>query len=206
LKLCGLNILIECRERFDTRDEPRISSLKEVATINCKKHTQNHVSQTNAGVKEEGHLSCGFEARSDDPKETVEESSSKADSNANEMVDEVEARDQKSYDTIETDYNEILEEKECSDYNYDETSASYDWISPISRPKSYWEELRQEWYREMLDFGSGNDERRELLQRYLTYCVLVYFTFSLCTLSNCSVQDIITWFHGWSTGAIKFSL
>jgi hypothetical protein len=182
LKLCGLNILIECRERFDTRDEPRISSLKEVATINCKKHTQNHVSQTNAGVKEEGHLSCGFEARSDDPKETVEESSSKVVSNANEMVDEVEARDQELYDTIETDYNEILEEKECSDYNYDETSASYDWISPISRPKSYWEELRQEWYREMLDFGSGNDERRELLQRYLTYCVLVYFTFSLCTI------------------------
>ncbi|XP_045823999.1 uncharacterized protein LOC123916563 [Trifolium pratense] len=166
------SVIMQLRERFDTRDERRISSLKEVTVIHCKKHTQNPVSQTNAGVKEEEHLSCGFEAQNDDPKETVEESSSKVDSNANEMVDEVEARDQQLYDTIETDYNEILEEKECSEYNYDETSASYDWISSISRPKSYWEELRQEWYREVLDFGSGNDERRELLQRKTVSTVL----------------------------------
>ncbi|GAU13754.1 hypothetical protein TSUD_82630 [Trifolium subterraneum] len=166
------SVIMQLKERFDTRDEQRISSQKEVTDIHCKKHTENPMSQTNACVKEEGHLSCGFEARNDDPKETVEESSPKVDSNSNEMVDEVEARDQQLYDTIETDYNEILEEKEYSDYNYDETTASYDWISPISRPKSYWEKLRQEWYRKILDFGSSNDERRELLQRKTVSTVL----------------------------------
>jgi hypothetical protein len=207
--------LIECRERFNTKDEQRTSSLVEVSgprsidretvnnttqlnkfhttyqlnkenvcskivtNIHTKKNKLNVVSQTRADIqeevvsqtrtdiqKEETHISYGFEPQNHGPTEIPVESSSKVDSNANDITDKVEARDQQLYDTIETNYyNEMLEEKEFSDYNYDEISASYDWASPISRPRSYWEELRQEWYKEMLDFASDNDERRKLLER-----------------------------------------
>jgi len=229
-----LIFLIECRERFNTKDEQRTSSLIEVSeprsidreTVNnttqfnkfnttiqlnkenvCSKtitniHTkknklnvvsqtradikeeahiiygfdpQNHgpkevgvVSQTRADIKEEARIIYGFDPQNHGPKEIPVESSSKVDSNTNDITDKVEAKDQQLYDTIETNYyNEMLEEKEFSDYNYDEISASYDWASPISRPRSYWEELRQEWYKEMLDFASDNDERRKLLERYI---------------------------------------
>lgn len=141
---------------------------KIVTNIHTKKNKLNVVSQTRADIKEEAHIIYGFDPQNHGPKEIPVESSSKVDSNVNDITDKVEARDQQLYDTIETNYyNELLEEKECSDYNYDEISASYDWASPISRPRSYWEELRQEWYKEMLDFASDNDERRKLLERYL---------------------------------------
>lgn len=196
--------LIECRERFNTKDEQKTSSLTEVSeprsidretinntaqlnkfhttnqlnkeivcskivtNIHTKKNKLNVVSQTRADIKEEAHIIYGFDPQNHGPKEIPVELSSKVDSNANDITDKVEARDQQLYETIETNYyNEMLEEKECSDYNYDEISASYDWASPISRPRSYWEELRQEWYKEMLDFASDNDERRKLLERYL---------------------------------------
>ncbi|KAL1328396.1 hypothetical protein HN51_038261 [Arachis hypogaea] len=71
----------------------------------------------------------------------------------------------KQQQCTENCYDEIEEEEEeIDDQTYDEDS-SYDWISPISRPRSYWEERRQEWYREMLGYGSDNDEIRNLLQR-----------------------------------------
>lgn len=164
MKLGGLNILIECRERFSTRDEQRNSSLIELSKPRLI--PKNLVSQTSAYIKEEAHLCSGFEVPNDSPKETIEASSSNTGSNTNiETSDNVGTRDQLSYDTIETSCSEMMEENDCSDYNYDETRESYDWASLISRPRSYWEELRQEWYREMLNFGSHNDERRKLLER-----------------------------------------
>nr|KYP50117.1 Protein neuralized [Cajanus cajan] len=59
--------------------------------------------------------------------------------------------------------DEIEDEVEDIDHNCDETN--YDWISEISRPRSYWEERRQEWYREMLETGSHNEDIRTLLER-----------------------------------------
>ena len=189
--------IMQLREKFNTRDE-QISlgretvksntqldkihtaneinkdnvCCKKVADIKTKIHSHNAVSKTSADVKEETKPSYVFEARNDDPKETISASYSKSDSNTNETDDKVEEREQQSYDTIETSYNEMLEEKDCSDYDCDETGESYDWASPISRPRSYWEELRQEWYREMLNFSSHNDERRKLLERRTVSTVL----------------------------------
>ncbi|XP_061342437.1 uncharacterized protein LOC133288643 [Gastrolobium bilobum] len=135
--------------------------------IHCKEPIQNPESQTSADNKKEAHPPSSdvtfqgtlFEAQNDDPKETVGACSSMADSNANETAYEVEASEQQY---AASSYNET-EEEEANDHYYNE--ASYDWISPISRPRSYWEERRQEWYREMLDFGSDNDEIRKLLER-----------------------------------------
>ncbi|KAJ1399975.1 Zinc finger, RING-type [Sesbania bispinosa] len=139
-------------------------------TVYCKEPTQNSVSQTSADDKEQAHPSSDatfqgtcFEAQNVDTKETIGASPSIAESNANETAEKVEAREQQ-YATAETSYDEIVEEEEASDQNYDE--ARYDWTSHISRPRSYWEELRQEWYREMLDFGSDNDERHHELGDY----------------------------------------
>ncbi|KAJ1430519.1 Zinc finger, RING-type [Sesbania bispinosa] len=136
--------------------------------VHCKETTQNSVPQTSADGKEQAHPSSDatfqgsfFEAQNVDTKETIGASSSIADSNANETANKEEAKEQQ-YAIAETSYDEIVEEDEASDQNYDE--ARYDWTSHISRPRSYWEELRQEWYREMLDFGSDNDERRKLLE------------------------------------------
>ena len=143
--------------------------------IHYAEPAQNSMFQASANNKEEALPSsyvtfqgkC-FEAQNDDPKETISTSSSVADSNANanEMANVVEASDQQ-YAESSYEYDEIAEEEEVGDENYDE--ASYDWISPISRPRSYWEALRQKWYKEMLDFGSNNDEIRNLLQRYTKY-------------------------------------
>lgn len=166
------------------------SSSKTVSStgIHCKEPAQNSISQTSADKNKEAHPSSDvtfqrtlFEAPSDDAKETTEASSSIADSNANEAVDKVEASYQKQHATAEPSYDEIVEEEEASDQNYDE--ARYDWISQISRPRSYWEELRHAWYQKMLDFGSHNDDRRNLLERYNDF-ILLCFTFSLYTLIN----------------------
>lgn len=150
-----------------------------VTSIQCKKHTQHSVSQTSAFNREEAHPSSD----NDGMKETVGASSSTADSCANETTDKVEARYQQ-HDTAETSYEDIVEEEEASDQNCaGEARASYDWTSDISRPRSYWEERRQEWYKEMLGFGSDNNEIRKLLERYTCF-TLICFTFSLYTLIN----------------------
>ncbi|CAI8617702.1 unnamed protein product [Vicia faba] len=165
------SVIMQLRERFNRRDEQRTSSLMELSKPRLI--SKNSVSQTSAYTKEEAHLCSGFEAQNNTPKETVEALSLKTDSNTNiKTPDNVETRDQQSYDTIETNCSEIMEENDCSDYNYDETRESYDWASLISRPRSYWEELRQEWYKEMLNFGSHNDERRKLLERRTVSTVL----------------------------------
>ncbi|PON83565.1 43kDa postsynaptic protein [Trema orientale] len=59
--------------------------------------------------------------------------------------------------------NDIAEELEDNYFQYAETS--YDWITDISRPRSYWEDRRQEWYQEMLNSNSENVEIRQLLER-----------------------------------------
>lgn len=71
----------------------------------------------------------------------------------------------------DSSYEEMVDELEEIDHNYNE--SNYDWISEISRPRSYWEERRQAWYREMLDTGSPKEDIKELLQRYI---MLNFFT------------------------------
>ncbi|OIV91662.1 hypothetical protein TanjilG_26515 [Lupinus angustifolius] len=126
-----------------------------------------------------------LEAQHIDSKETAEAIPTVTESNVNTMEDEVEISNQE-YTMAETSYDETLDEDEDEeasnqhyaessygeiveaiedifDTNYDENS--YDWISEISRPRSYWEERRQEWYREMLDTESHNEDICKLLER-----------------------------------------
>ncbi|KAL5577965.1 hypothetical protein UlMin_019664 [Ulmus minor] len=58
---------------------------------------------------------------------------------------------------------DVVEELEESYQQYVETN--HDWISEISRPISYWEDRRQEWYHEMLNSNSEKVEIRQLLER-----------------------------------------
>ncbi|KAL5158211.1 Protein neuralized [Glycine soja] len=130
-----------------------------------------------------------------DSQETTEASSSTIGSNLNEiMADRAETSNQQnamakssndetldeeveSYQKYaETSYEEKVEE--ASNHNYGDEmeeeveeieqncyETNYDWISEISRPRSYWEERRQAWYREMLETGSQNEDIRRLLER-----------------------------------------
>lgn len=64
-----------------------------------------------------------------------------------------------------------LAEGEEETYEHEHfAETNYDWISEISRPRSYWEDLRQTWYREMLSSSSENEEIRQLLERYARFC------------------------------------
>ncbi|XP_048132061.1 uncharacterized membrane protein DDB_G0293934 isoform X2 [Rhodamnia argentea] len=63
--------------------------------------------------------------------------------------------------TEEQDTNNANEEEEW----YRERGGRYDWFSDICRPRSYWEDRRQEWYREMLGTNSVNEEIRQLIER-----------------------------------------
>ncbi|KAK4259871.1 hypothetical protein QN277_006159 [Acacia crassicarpa] len=60
----------------------------------------------------------------------------------------------------------VYEEIEEVEINYGSETDNFDWISQISKPKSYWEDLRQAWYKEMLDNNeSQKDDICQLLQR-----------------------------------------
>lgn len=66
--------------------------------------------------------------------------------------------------------DEIMEEQSNDNANeeeewYREHGGTYDWFRDISRPRSYWEDRRQEWYREMLGTNSVNEEIRQLIER-----------------------------------------
>ncbi|KAJ4843029.1 hypothetical protein Tsubulata_005878 [Turnera subulata] len=66
---------------------------------------------------------------------------------------------------IEEEEEEEEEEYEDADDQQDYYEDSYDWFSEIARPRSYWEDIRQAWYNEVLTTTSDNDERRKLLER-----------------------------------------
>ncbi|XP_056163479.1 flocculation protein FLO11-like isoform X2 [Syzygium oleosum] len=66
--------------------------------------------------------------------------------------------------------DDITEEQDADNANeeeewYRERGGTYDWFRDISRPRSYWEDRRQEWYREMLETNSVNEEIRQLIER-----------------------------------------
>ncbi|XP_044508069.1 transcriptional regulator ATRX [Mangifera indica] len=73
------------------------------------------------------------------------------------------------------DTSEIAESSNCGDgteleeeeiyYQGQSVNPHSDWISEISRPRSYWEDCRKEWYQEMLSSSSGNNEIRQLIER-----------------------------------------
>ncbi|KAJ7969383.1 RING/U-box superfamily protein [Quillaja saponaria] len=101
------------------------------------------------------------EAQNLNSQETAETTASTNGWDENEIAEEVDESSNQQY--AEASYDEKEEELEESYQLYDDTN--YDWISNISRPRSYWEDLRQAWYREMLTTGSDKREIRQLLER-----------------------------------------
>lgn len=70
--------------------------------------------------------------------------------------------------------NEVTEEEEDHYQQYFDETDDYDWFSNISRPRSYWEGLRQAWYEEVRNTTSNNEEIRQLLERYkIFYCLFI---------------------------------
>ena len=148
-------------------------------------HTTEPMPQTSANFKEgetQQSSSITCQGTCIGSEEVVKTTPSVADSNGNGIVDEEEARDQQ-YNRVEASHDEALEEEEASEQQYAESHCpdtpeepeaseqyyyeepSYDWITNISRPRSYWEDRRRAWYREMLETGSDNEEICQLLQR-----------------------------------------
>ncbi|KAI4311792.1 hypothetical protein MLD38_036658 [Melastoma candidum] len=70
---------------------------------------------------------------------------------------------QQSLDTCSPSSSWFEEEEEFDEELLSE--SNYDWISRISRPRSYWEDRRQSWYKEMLEQESTKEDIRQLLQR-----------------------------------------
>ncbi|OIW18091.1 hypothetical protein TanjilG_01180 [Lupinus angustifolius] len=166
--------------RSPCRDREIVSNITQLDNIPTENQLgkYTHHRTFDANDEEKAHLSSDvtfqgtcYEAQNDDLKEIIgtscfvasssDQHYTTAETNYDEKEEEAESHQQ--YDA--SSYNEIEEDEESIDQNYDDTGASYDWISPISRPRSYWEERRQEWYREILHFGADNDERRTLLER-----------------------------------------
>ncbi|KAI4332099.1 hypothetical protein L6164_017036 [Bauhinia variegata] len=93
--------------------------------------------------------------------DTIQESNYQQNATAENSYDDITEDEEASYQQYaESGYDD---EVDASEHNYDETS--YDWMSQISRPRSYWEDQRKAWYREVLDAGSHNEEIRQLLER-----------------------------------------
>ncbi|KAK7303829.1 hypothetical protein RJT34_14746 [Clitoria ternatea] len=135
-----------------------------------------------------------FQAQHYDSQEPAEATTSMTDSNPNEATtDRVETSNEQN-DMAKSSYDVTVNEEEASNQQYAEPSyeeisnqnyaencydeteeaeeinqindeTNYDWISEISRPRSYWEQLRQAWYGEMLNTDSHNEDIRKLLER-----------------------------------------
>lgn len=164
-------------ENSSTTDQLNKDASSEIAhgtTSHAVKLTQNSVSLTRKkdqpSSKIKSQETC-FEARNEYAKETSEAATSVTDSNVNEKEEEEISQqyDETGYDCAadeegsDQNYAESICE-EMVDENYD--GNSYDWFSEISRPRSYWEERRQAWYKEMQDTGSPKNDIQVLLQRY----------------------------------------
>ncbi|XP_010537083.1 PREDICTED: uncharacterized protein LOC104811913 [Tarenaya hassleriana] len=57
------------------------------------------------------------------------------------------------------------EEEQYADYDSYNVYSTYDWINEISRPRSYWEDLRKQWYLEVLNTDSPKEDIRRLIER-----------------------------------------
>ncbi|WVZ19905.1 hypothetical protein V8G54_007227 [Vigna mungo] len=131
---------------------------------NSKETSEATTSMTGSGLKEmtdraEAEQNGNTKSSND---ETVNEedisNEQYAESSCQETVEEA-----SNQNYAESSYGDEMEGEE-TDQNCD-YETNYNWISEISRPKSYWEERRQAWYREMLETGSQNEDIRRLLER-----------------------------------------
>ncbi|CAJ1975964.1 unnamed protein product [Sphenostylis stenocarpa] len=178
------------QRRKDTRNQTAQSSAN-----HATESTQKSVSQTRIDHTTEEAPPCSnvmvqetrppsdAEALHNKSEDTSETTTSTIDPNLNETTDTAETSNQQNAMTKSSN-DETVNEEETSNQNYAESSyddemeedeeeidqncddqTNNDWISEISKPKSYWEERRQAWYREMLETGSHNEDIRRLLER-----------------------------------------
>ncbi|XP_028799269.1 putative uncharacterized protein DDB_G0277255 [Neltuma alba] len=163
-------------------------------TPNPTQNPVSHIDQTKEEEEEEEEEApppCSNVSVCSEAQNAETSSSSMADLNAESEVSEnVEGREEKHNNNVsdqtsddEMEEEEEEEEGEGSEEEYDERmydeieevgnsseqsygdAANFDWTSQISKPKSYWEDRRQAWYKEMLNNESQNNDICQLLQR-----------------------------------------
>ncbi|KAK9937268.1 hypothetical protein M0R45_014069 [Rubus argutus] len=106
------------------------------------------------------------EARNFDTQETADTTSSLNNWNENAIWHgtSLEARNFDSQETADTTTSLVDWDENEDDYQY-YGETNNDWISEISRPRSYWEHIRKSWYQEMLNTNSEKGEIHQLLER-----------------------------------------
>ncbi|XP_021300232.1 uncharacterized protein LOC110428665 [Herrania umbratica] len=157
----------------NSQQHPFLDSQEIVETISSLNvYTQNKVAKEQDNHNHQLYL---------DLQETTETTTSLHSCTENEITEEQDIGDQEnlypgSQETVETatsyndpDENVITEELE-DHYQQYFAQTNYDWFSNISRPRSYWEGLRQAWYQEVLNSTSKDEEIRQLLERYMIFC------------------------------------
>ncbi|KAK4748067.1 hypothetical protein SAY87_014653 [Trapa incisa] len=65
----------------------------------------------------------------------------------------------------EEEEQEIIMEEEEEEEIVGSEEGGYEWFLGVSRPRSYWEDQRQAWYRQILETESENSDIRRLLER-----------------------------------------
>ncbi|KAG8497687.1 hypothetical protein CXB51_006773 [Gossypium anomalum] len=131
---------------------------------NVNPYSQNETAEERDNHQQ--HLSLGLE-------ETTETSLNEI-GEEQELEQDIDDKQQLHHDSQENagkatfysdnDGSEVTEELEDHYPQYfDQTN--YDWFSDISRPRSYWEDLRKAWYQEVLNTTSKNEEIGQLLER-----------------------------------------
>ncbi|KAK6283302.1 hypothetical protein POUND7_017127 [Theobroma cacao] len=152
----------------NSQQHPFLDSQEIVETISSLNvYTQNKVAKEQDNHNQHLYL---------DLQETTETTTSLHSCTENEIAEEQDIGDQEhlylgSQETAETatsyndpDENVVTEELE-DHYQQYFAQTNYDWFSNISRPRSYWEGLRQAWYQEVLNTTSKDEEIRQLLER-----------------------------------------
>ncbi|GMJ12586.1 hypothetical protein HRI_004927800 [Hibiscus trionum] len=127
----------EATEQSNHRKHPSLD-LQETkdTTISLNSSTENKIGEEREQDIDDQHHLCL------DSEEIVENTTSCSDRDDNEATEE-----------LDDHYSEYLDQ------------TDYDWFSSISRPRSYWEDLRKAWYHEVLNNTSKNEEIRQLVER-----------------------------------------
>ncbi|KAK8557769.1 hypothetical protein V6N12_009994 [Hibiscus sabdariffa] len=140
--------------------EPEIVTRNEVAKVEQEKD-QHHLSLESQQTME---TSTSLNSSVEDEIGEEEGSGNRQHLRLHSRSEDIVEKSSLSYNNDSTE-NEVTEEEEDHYQQYFDENNDYDWFSNVSRPRSYWESLRKEWYQEVLSKASKNGEIRELVER-----------------------------------------
>ncbi|KAF7801315.1 RING/U-box superfamily protein [Senna tora] len=129
----------------------------ETITIDSNENDDEEAKVEEVEEKYDNHNSSTIIAEADQSSNYVMEERVNNNNNNNNNIEEEEDG---NYEELEGE--EGSDEQQYYDEEDDETY--FDWISHISRPRSYWEDRRQAWYKEMLDSTCTSDKQPEIRQ------------------------------------------